>query len=1442
MAKFKFQTFIIVLLLLTCAITLLSCTDSSRNPSHDASTEATTSEQITELFTDDVIDETPTSENTEAVEIKQVPVFQGITITTKETESLVLYARSSLGRISATNAPNNSSVKTMSLGADRGKDEHDNRYHGNHIGEKEFFDKNNPFPGHDGNIEDAIKSSLEIVGSSQLIYFAQQGEDIYFNIHISNPDDFEIISFTLNGEKYSSYMFEKGSDMENIIIKYNTSAEHGIVDYTIDAIKYVDGTEIKDVIIDGEQTVKAGIKTEDQVKADVSNLSIGANNISFELNVTDPDELIAHSNGKLKAVLYNGENLVETKDVSLGKNTLTFESLSTYTPYQLAIVGLYDDFSGNGFGVNILYKDAFYTDSIVLFDQIVVTKDSISFKLDWNASITHQKLVSMKLFKDQEFCAEVPVDSLQITDLLSDSSYSLVAEYQNNSQTEQIYINFTTFAKVVPQISLSAGSATSDKLSFDIVETDEDFVGALTKIELIHEAGIIEAEDTNIRFFDHLLSDNSYTIRITYTYDLNDGNGEKVIVEEIVMNTSSKIVPDNFITKVHATQESVTFTVSETDPDGIGAVEKIELLLDEQIVYQGDGNVREINDLLSNREYVLRVTYTYDLNDGAGKKNIVQEIKIRTEAKTVPTVAVLEQKTTTSSTGFTIDVVDNDQVGFISKIELIHKDGTIVADNTEVREFEKLLSNHEYTVRVTYTYDLNDGIGTSTVTAETVVTTMAKRTPSVEIQNVAVDGNTVSFDISSTDVDDTIIRSEASLLLGDDLQATKDFIASGSFGELFYGSTYTLKITVYYDLNDGTGEKETSITKKITTEYYRDEQGVSYRTNSDGTASVVKFSGSATDIVIPNEVLGYTVTSIADQVFKHTAITSVFIPESVTSIGTSAFESCYKLKTVVLNDGLKSIGENAFLYTYLNHMVIPSSVEIIGRNAFYFTELFNPYAGPYAGAKLYCEAESKPDGWAINFVTSEPNNPYFGSIQEHKACFWGFDRFVENDGVQYAISTLGKAEIVMALENKSSYTLLSEIQDCTVVGIGPNAFAHDLFINMNGYSICDIRSLTLPDKLEYINYNAFYMAELPALLFPETLEYVDREAFSDVCFAGTVEFTSSWIYIDEYAFSRITFNSALIIDGEYIYNYDNSSNLLLPLHASGYIKKFAFSGAALRFINIPYNMEIGDNAFYGCDNLKICCITDRRPTSWGDEWEDGAPVKWNSYVDTQGVVYTINENIQYNGQATFTITDYWNQGINSLFVPEKVLGRVVCMVGEEAFWDTDVYYGVYLPATIEVIAERAFDSDMGYWIAEEHNYIQNGLFLHRDAIQTTVEKCVYTSALSYELYSKYWDDNGIYYEIYMMPSHVGNQEVIIPEGVNRIYPFAFSGCNGVSRVTIPNSVTRIDWSAFEGCSSLTSIIFDGTVAQWNAITKDSVWNNATPATEVICSDGTVSLV
>ena len=207
--------------------------------------------------------------------------------------------------------------------------------------------------------------SIGIDVPEQEMFYARPNQDIYINVHISTPDSFEILSFTLNGKKYSSYMFEEGSDMENLILKFNVGAADGIVEYTIDAIKYIDGTDIKDVIMEGERTVKVGVATEKQPVANIENEYIGINSMGFDVDIVDELNLIGICYGKIYAVVCDDSNVVFQQELSRFEiNKVRVEALETNTVYRYAIVACYDALDGAGTDTHVIYEKEFCTDAV----------------------------------------------------------------------------------------------------------------------------------------------------------------------------------------------------------------------------------------------------------------------------------------------------------------------------------------------------------------------------------------------------------------------------------------------------------------------------------------------------------------------------------------------------------------------------------------------------------------------------------------------------------------------------------------------------------------------------------------------------------------------------------------------------------------------------------------------------------------------------------------------------------------------------------------------------------------------------------------------------------------------------------------------------------------------------------------------------------------------
>lgn len=108
-------------------------------------------------------------------------------------------------------------------------------------------------------------------------------------------------------------------------------------------------------------------------------------------------------------------------------------------------------------------------------------------------------------------------------------------------------------------------------------------------------------------------------------------------------------------------------------------------------------------------------------------------------------------------------------------------------------------------------------------------------------------------------------------------------------------------------------------------------------TVNDGSVTITGLKESVTDteLVIPSEIDGYPVTSIGSRAFKETSITSVTIPDSVTSIGNYAFGRCSDLVSVTFGNGITSIGESAFHFTGITGVTIPDSVTSVGDFVFH---------------------------------------------------------------------------------------------------------------------------------------------------------------------------------------------------------------------------------------------------------------------------------------------------------------------------------------------------------------------------------------------------------------------------------------------------------------------------------------------------------------------------
>lgn len=105
----------------------------------------------------------------------------------------------------------------------------------------------------------------------------------------------------------------------------------------------------------------------------------------------------------------------------------------------------------------------------------------------------------------------------------------------------------------------------------------------------------------------------------------------------------------------------------------------------------------------------------------------------------------------------------------------------------------------------------------------------------------------------------------------------------------------------------------------------------------DNTAVIVtKYNGIAADVTIPSRYKGKPVTAINNAVFPNSAVTSVTIPDSVTSIPDAAFVNCSELTNISIPNSVTYIGLSAFSScTSLKSITLPSSLRSISEALFF---------------------------------------------------------------------------------------------------------------------------------------------------------------------------------------------------------------------------------------------------------------------------------------------------------------------------------------------------------------------------------------------------------------------------------------------------------------------------------------------------------------------------
>ena len=570
----------------------------------------------------------------------------------------------------------------------------------------------------------------------------------------------------------------------------------------------------------------------------------------------------------------------------------------------------------------------------------------------------------------------------------------------------------------------------------------------------------------------------------------------------------------------------------------------------------------------------------------------------------------------------------------------------------------------------------------------------------------------------------------------------------------------------------------------------KSDVGFEYKVYEDHV-EIIPYNGSASEAVIPAEIEGKPVTVIVNSAFSYcTSLTSITLPDSLTSIGSSAFSYCSSLTSIDLPDSLTSISWYAFenctsLTSISFHGDAPSFSSYVFSNvsalAYYPADNTTWTAAvmqDYGGEIIWVEHGHTHDYRA---VITAPTCTKQGFTTYTCACSYSFasdytdalghdfvgetcSRCGLDPNLQYEVN-FDRVKITGYTGSAAALVIPAEIENHPVTSIASGAF--------NGCT--SLTSVSIPNGITTIADSTFKnCSNLTSVVLPDSITSIESSAFYHCTSLTSIDIPSNVTSIGTHAFegcdslTSVVLPSGITSISSWAFSHcHNLISVTIPKSVT-FIDSYAFAySPSLARIDIPAGVtSLGLDPFDGCYSLTGIHVDANNPNYSSDERGVLFNKAKTKLIKAPGALsgsYTIPDGVTAISKNAF----HYCEQLESASIPEGVK-----IIESYTFGECSSLTSVSIPNTVTTICYSAFYRCIGLTSISLPDSV------------TTIEK------------TAFWDCTNLAF-------------IDLPDNLTTLQYATFYHCTGLLGITIPASVRSIETTAFMGCTDLSSIIFEG---------------------------------